>query len=269
MDLVRLSCRAGLMPADLVFLRAILDSPAASGDPPAFSSEGETFPGDFSAGEIPDGDSLASSSDEPDALARLFADEDTRDSLLDHPAVLRALLEEPAPVRVSARLYFYVLVRHAFRESRLDDRDVADYVASVLMAHTPASAQPDTGRRGALFYATDALEQMPRAGYAERFLLGVRLADLALLATGVFADRIRYREKYRAAPGLAFYESVGRSQYRLAGSHHLAHEFQLEHVYQTLADAFPEACRALNHFSENLVFLGSGPTPALDSSGPN
>ena len=72
-----------------------------------------------------------------------------------------------------------------------------------------------------------------------------------------------------AAPGLAFYESVGRSQYRLAGSHHLAHEFQLEHVYQTLADAFPEAIRALNHFSEHLVFLGTDPLPGLDSGGPN
>jgi len=262
MDLVRMCCRAGLAPADAAFLRAVLDDSSSAGEPPPLALTPE-----FSWEDSPLPETPAPVTDDP--FARLLADEDTRDSLLDHPAILRALLEEPAPVRVSARLYFYVLVRHAFRESHLDDRDVADYVASVLVAHAPASAQPDTGRRGALFYATDALEQMPRAGYAERFLLGVRLADLALLATGVFADRIRYREKYRAAPGLAFYESVGRSQYRLAGSHHLAHEFHLEHVYQTLADAFPEAIRALNHFSEHLVFLGTDPTPGLDSGGPN
>jgi hypothetical protein len=258
MDLVRICCRAGLSPADAAFLRAILDDSATTADSAAES------PGDF-----PDPDAPVDGVVVNDAFSLLLADEDTRDSLLDHPAILRALLEQPAPVRVSARLYFYVLVRHALRESHLDDRDVADYVASMLVAHAPASAQPATGRRGPLFYATDMLEQMPRAGYAERFLLGVRLADLALLATGVFAEHVRYREKYRAAPGLAFYESVGRAQYRLAGGHHLAQEFQLEHVYQTLADAFPDACRALNHFSEHLVFLGGGSAPGFETGGRN
>lgn len=264
MDLVRICCRAGLVPADAAFLRAVLDDSSSLDEPPP-----NVPPPEFSWDDAPLPETPLPGPATDDPFARLLADEDTRDVLLDHPAVLRALLEHPAPVRVSARLYFYVLVRHALRESRLEDRDVADYVASVLVAHTPASAQPDTGRRGALFYASDSLAQIPRAGYAERFLLGVRLADLALLATGVFADRIRYREKYRAAPGLAFYESVGRAQYRLAGDHHLAHEFQLEHVYQALAETFPDVCRALNHFSENLTFLGGDSLPGLDGVGPN
>jgi hypothetical protein len=260
MDLVRMCCRAGLAPADAAFLRAVLEDSSLFDEPPAVSP-----PPEFSWEDSP----LRETAAPDDSFTRLLADEDTRDSLLDHPAVLRALLDHPAPVRVSTRLYFYVLIRHALRESRLDDRDLADYVASVLVAHAPASAQPATGARGALFYATDAFAQIPRAGYAERFLLGVRLADLALLATGVFADRIRYREKYRAAPGLAFYESVGRAQYRLAGDHHLAHEFQLEHVYQALAETFPEVCRALHHFSENLVFLGGDSTPGFNGVGQN
>jgi hypothetical protein len=251
------------MPADLGFLRAVLDSPENS---PAAAAP--ALDADFFSGDFPQYDGTVPAPAGGDAFDRLLADDDTRDSILDHPAVLRALLEQPAPLRVSARLYFYILVRHALRESHVDNRDVADYVASVLVAHTPVSAQPATGRRGALFYATDALNQLPRATHAERFLLGVRLADLALLATGVFADRIRYREKHRAAPGLAFYESIGRAQYRLAGGHHLAQEFHLEHVYQILADAFPDACRALNYFSENLAFLGHSPLPG-DLAGPN
>jgi hypothetical protein len=232
MDLVRLCCRAGLTPADAAFIRGAL------------------------GGGVSSEDSERTSIDGGDAFDRLLADEDTRDLLLDQPPLRRALLETPAAVRVSPYLYFYVLVRHALRESGVDDRAVADYVASVLVAHAPASAQPATGRRGALFYVSDLLEQMRGAGACERFHLGVRLADLALLAAGVFSDQIRYRERHRAAPGLGFYEAVGRTHYRLAGGHQLAQEFQLERVYQTLAEAFPVARRALNFFGENLVFLG-------------
>jgi len=247
-DLVRMSCRAGLTPDDVAFLGGVL---------------GETNTDPIHAA----GPAGSLALDNP--IVRLLADANTRDLLLDDAAVRRALLEQPEAVRVSPRLYFYVLVRHALRDCGINDRDVADYIASVLVAHGSITAQPATGHRGAMFYVTSLLEQMTHAGYAERFLLSVRLADLALLATGVFADNIRFREKRRAAPGLAFYESVGRAQYRLAGGHHLAQEFQLEHVYQTLADVFPAARRALNHFSEHLVFLDGPTAPDLFASGPN
>src|SRR5262245_39515194 len=65
-------------------------------------------------------------------LTRLLAADDTRARLLDDEALVRAVLEQRGCLRISAHFYFYILVRHAFRRAGLDDRGVADYVASVL-----------------------------------------------------------------------------------------------------------------------------------------
>src|SRR5215471_14446581 len=67
-----------------------------------------------------------------ECLVRLLADEETRDQILDDEDLLRELLERRACLRVSSRFYFYVLVRHVFRRSGIQDRAVADYVAEVL-----------------------------------------------------------------------------------------------------------------------------------------
>src|SRR5215467_2359828 len=65
-------------------------------------------------------------------LVQLLADESSRDLILDDEALFHALLERRGCLRVSSRFYFYVLVRHVFRRSGIDDRAVADYVAEVL-----------------------------------------------------------------------------------------------------------------------------------------
>src|SRR5215471_19006782 len=67
-----------------------------------------------------------------ECLIQLLADEDSRNLILDDEALLHALLERRGCLRVSSRFYFYILVRHAFRRSDIDDREVADYVAEVL-----------------------------------------------------------------------------------------------------------------------------------------
>src|SRR5712691_93870 len=67
-----------------------------------------------------------------ECLIKLLADEESRDLILDDEALLHALLERRGCLRVSSRFYFYILVRHVFRRSDLQDRTVADYVAEVL-----------------------------------------------------------------------------------------------------------------------------------------
>src|ERR1700746_920275 len=73
-----------------------------------------------------------------ECLIKLLADEDSRDLLLDDEALLHALLERRGCLRVSARFYFYILVRHVFRRSDVQDRAVADYVAEVLSQFSQA-----------------------------------------------------------------------------------------------------------------------------------
>src|SRR5216117_220579 len=67
-----------------------------------------------------------------ECLIKLLSDEESRDLILDDEALFHALLERRGCLRVSSRFYFYILVRHVFRRSDLQDRAVADYVAEVL-----------------------------------------------------------------------------------------------------------------------------------------
>src|SRR5437660_9496936 len=67
-----------------------------------------------------------------ECLVKLLADEDTRDLILDDDTLFHALLERRGCLKVSSRFYFYILVRHVFRRSDIEDREVADYVAELL-----------------------------------------------------------------------------------------------------------------------------------------
>src|SRR6266571_9124959 len=67
-----------------------------------------------------------------ECLIKLLADEESRDVILDDEALYHALLERRGCLQVSTRFYFYILVRHVFHRSDIQERAVADYVAEVL-----------------------------------------------------------------------------------------------------------------------------------------
>ncbi|MEO0796145.1 MAG: hypothetical protein AAFX93_13325 [Verrucomicrobiota bacterium] len=226
MKLVQPICRDGLTDADRAFLMSVL------------------APGGIDSAE---------------AVTALLADPGTRDRLLDTPELFHAVLEQTQPITISPRLYFFVLVRHSFLRADLDNRELADYVASLLadsMANSKLFKPNKAGKRGAPFYIVDILNRMSQAGFCERFYLTVTLAENSLVVTGLFRPHLDYRATYRGAPDLSFYESIGQAQYRAASDHHLAHEYCLTEVYQALGERFIDARRALNHLSQNLVFLG-------------
>ena len=79
---------------------------------------------------------LGSKAGATETLTRLLADEETRDLILDDEALFRAVLEQRACLRISTHFYFYVLVRHMFKRSGIEDRVVADYVAEVLAEYS-------------------------------------------------------------------------------------------------------------------------------------
>lgn len=225
MKLVQPICRDGLTNNDLAFLQSVL---------------------------APDGSAV-------EALLNLLADPPMRDQLLDEPAVFQAVLEQPLPINISPRLYFYVLVRHRFNECGLDDRALADYVASLMadsMAHSSLFRAGSGSARQAAFYAMDEMAHIQQAGFCERFYLTVCLAEKSLVVTGLFRPHLDYRAAYRGAPNLSYYENIGQSHYRVAGGHHLAQEYCLSDCYQALGNRFTEARRALNYVAETLTFMG-------------
>jgi len=195
--------------------------------------------------------------DEEPALGRLFNDPAMLDELLDHPALYRALLEDVRHLQVSLQLYFYVTTRQVLRRNGVDDREVADYLASLLAECSRHRLGPNhrRGDRGH-FYAVEAMERIQQAAPAQAFALTIDLANRALFLAGVFPEHIRRREQRRAAPGLDYYDTLGSAHFRAASGHALAREFALEGVLGALGEGFREARRALNAFSGEVAFIG-------------
>jgi hypothetical protein len=193
-----------------------------------------------------------------ECLVKLLADEDSRDLILDDDTLFHALLERRGCLRVSSRLYFYVLVRQVFKRSDLNDRAVADYVAEVLAAfsETARSECVVAGEINPLNYFFEMVAALQKADDRTGFLLRAHIGNYSLFFTGVFPDRIRFRAESRGFPSLKYYEELGRTHYRVAGEHQLARRYQLERILQTLSERFQETRRALNDISERLFSIG-------------
>jgi len=77
----------------------------------------------------------------------------------------------------------------------------------------------------------------------------------------VFPDRIRFRADRNGAPGLTYYEGLGRTNFRVAGDHRLARKYDLDGIFNTLAERFQETRLALNDLRERLISLGEPDVP--------
>jgi len=82
------------------------------------------------------------------------------------------------------------------------------------------------------------------------------MGNYSLFLSGVFPDRIRFRAEARGFPDLKYYEEMGKTQYRVASDHRLAHRHDLSGVLTTLAERFGATRLALNDISERLFSLG-------------
>ena len=193
-----------------------------------------------------------------DCLIKLLADEDSRDVILDDEALLHALLERRGCLNVSSRFYFYILVRHVFRRSDIQDRVVADYVAELLteFASAERSRCLVPGQANALDYFFEMLGALNTADERTSFYLRVHMGNYSLFLAGVFPDRIRFRAEKRGFPDLKYYEEVGRTQYRVASDHRLAQRYDLTEVFSTLSERFGATRLALNDIADRLFSLG-------------
>jgi len=201
---------------------------------------------------------------DPVSLASLLADPDSRDVILDNELLFRALLEQRGCLRVSPRLYFYVLVRHVLRRTGLEDRRVADYVAEMLAefsreerTHCVVPGQP-----ARLQYFFEMLTALQKADTHTAFCIQAHIGDHSLFLSGVFPEHILHRAKRRGAPGLRYFEDMGRANYRAASHHRLAARYDLASVYDTLSEKFDAARRALNDLSDRVFSLGDPDVPA-------
>ena len=220
--MVQAPCRTGLTGQDLTFIVRTLTS----------------FPGDAAA------------------LERLLADPGSLDVVLDDGALHDALRDGTGLLDISPQLYFYISARHALRRQGVEGREVCDYVAGMLAAFTPrAYLEKTSAPAGArsFGYLSDMMTAIERAPAPQVFALQRFLADYALFLGGVFEDRVTAQEGRRGAPGVPFYEAVGRGAYRAAAARPEAARQHARRLLEELAEAFREIRRALHEMSDRVL----------------
>jgi len=198
-----------------------------------------------------------------ECLVKLLTDEESRDLILDDEDLLRAVLEHRSCLRISTHFYFYILVRQVFRRSRIMERGVADYVAEVLSEFSRlerTECRPN-GQTQSLDYFFEMLGALQTADDTTRFYIRAHVGNYSLFLSGIFPDRIRFRAEYRGAPDLKYYEELGRANYRVASDHRLARKYDLDGIFNTLAERFQATRLALNDLGERLITLADVEPP--------
>lgn len=198
------------------------------------------------------------------ALVTLLIDPEARDLILDDDDLFRALLEQRRCLRVSAHFYFYVLVRHVFRSSGIEDRKVADYVAEVLseFSHQQNTRCVVPGHDKPLDYFFEMLAALRTADDRTSFYIQAHIGNQSLFLCGVFPDRIRARCERRGFPNLRYYEDIGRATYRAASGHRLAQKYDLGPIFEQLSARFESTRLALNDLSERILSISDPELPA-------
>lgn len=224
MQLIRPNCRTRLTAADIDFILSVL---------------------------APEGGASA-------CLTHLLTEADTRDMILDQEDLLHALLEKPCVLNISPHFYFYVLTRHILKRAGIEDREVADYLAELLAEYSSAARvyRPLPEQTCSMERLADLMLSLQALGEKEQFGMRAHLGNMALFWSGLFLKRIQHCEQCRAAPNVAYYESIGSLNFKLAGDHYLADKYNLSPVLLTLSRTFHETRLALNALSERLVTLG-------------
>ncbi|MEP6670360.1 MAG: hypothetical protein ABJF10_14465 [Chthoniobacter sp.] len=197
-------------------------------------------------------------------LVDLLTDGEARDAVLDSPRLVESLFADGAPLTISPQLYFYILLRHVLKDTGLGDRDVSDYLASLLEAfsQTARMRSPADGHTGPIQYVSDMLIALRNATPAQSFLIRAHVGNYSLFITGIFHETVQHRSQ-RGAPDVSYYEDLGRSNYRVAAGHQVARTCALSEVFEKLADGFREIRLALNHLSDSLIHLDNTASPLL------
>ena len=178
------------------------------------------------------------------------------DALLDSPDLPERLLAVRTVLVPSEVLFLYVILRHALLGSGVDDRDIADYLASMVV---------DFGRRDRAWrvdwnddahhvYLVDILADLDASDGERRFKVMAHLGNYALWLAGLFPDYIAARQLRRGGPGVSYYERLGRRGFGMASDHELADRYGLESVFRSAAERFPAIRSALNDVSGRYLF---------------
>ena len=177
------------------------------------------------------------------------------DQLLDHPELFERLLAVRTVLVPSEVLFFYVLVRHVLLRARCDDREVADYLAALLLefGKRDRAWRIDWNDDQRHRYMVDILVDLESTDGERQFKVLAHLGNYALWLAGLFPDYIAARQ-LRGGPALVYYESLGIRGFGQASDHALADHYGLDGVFRTASEQFPVLRHALNQVSDRVLF---------------
>jgi hypothetical protein len=178
------------------------------------------------------------------------------DVVLDDPDLVGALRDMRSLAEPSAPLFVYVAVRHTLRAGGMDDPELADYLAALVLEFGDHDRHSRIRRFDdrSYHYLIDLVAELATDEGERGFLLRVHLGNYSLWLAGLFPDRIAARRARAGGPDLPYYDELGRQGYDLAARHPLADRFGTAGLYRMVADRFPALRQALNHLSDRVFF---------------
>lgn len=178
------------------------------------------------------------------------------DALLDQPELLDRLLAVRTVLVPSEALFIYALMRHTLRAAGLDDRELADYLASLVIefGRGDRAWRVDWNDDEQHRYLVDILADLDACAGERRFKVMAHLGNNALWLAGIFPDYIAARRLRKGGPDLAYYDALGRRGFALASDHALADEYGLGDVFRVAAERFPSVRSVLNGVSDRVFF---------------
>ena len=178
------------------------------------------------------------------------------DALLEKPELLERLLAVRTMLVPSEALFFYVVLRHALRRSGVDDRDLADYLGSLMLefGRRDRAWRVDWNDDARHAYLVDILADLDATSGERRFRVMAHLGNYALWLAGLFPDYIAARQLRSGGPDVAYYDALGSRGFGMASDHELADRYGLEEVFRSAAERFSDIRAALNGVSERYLF---------------
>lgn len=202
-------------------------------------------------------DVLVSKKHHNNFMLKLLEDPQARDTILDNQKIFRAISEWNKSVAISCHLYFYVLVRNTLLKKSIDDRILSDYIAMLLAEsiQTYKVYPSESGAAQPIKYIVDLMNNMENSNATQQFYQKADIGNYSLYLTGIFPSFIEKRESSKAAPGIAYYETMGKANFNSLSEHSLAEQHQVDAIYGKLGEGFAEIRLALNEITYNYLHL--------------
>ena len=178
------------------------------------------------------------------------------DALLDTPGLFERLLAVRTVLVPSEVLFFYVVVRHALMRADCTDRELADYIAALLLefGKRDRAWRVDWNDDQRHRYMVDILTDLEATEGERRFKVLAHLGNYALWLAGLYPDYIAARRVKSGGPDLTYYDELGARGYGQASDHALADAYGLDGVFRTASERFPLLRQALNQVSDRVLF---------------